>query len=82
MYYIIDKDAKTYNVWNYKEQCFCTDFDAAYDSADGFGYVSLRYARKIMNKLLRSTNAAANLAILDREELFDYLNVDDWRNSH
>lgn len=89
MFYVIFVSKDCYGdtdvrVWNYAEQQFCFDIDAAYDKSDGFGYTTERYARRILRDLEDGNPfnvTVPKYEIVDRQELFWYLGVKDWRNS-
>lgn len=75
-------DETDIRVWNYKTGQFCRDIDAAYDKSYGFGYTTRKYANKICKSHLNGNpfrRPVPDYRVVDREELFWYLGVRDWR---
>ena len=75
-YYILDPNADIYNVWNHRMGEFASDFDAEYNPA-GFGYSNRQYALK-RAECIRVDNGLLDIAVIDRDTLFEWLDVKDW----
>jgi hypothetical protein len=86
-FYIVNPAAPTFSVWMRKpikagkKGYFTRDFNGGYPIRN-FAYASMKGAQMIVDRIMRNNPEIKEMAIFNREGLFNHLDIDDWSHGH